>query len=115
MCGPSIPAIREHEVYEHTMLIDGTEQVLPPPAHLDIGLVYAPGLRALTLKSPYSLLKLGGITMDPAHDRGRGHFHAPLLHHLGQVSVRDSVLAVPTNTDQDDLDWEATTPKHDSS
>jgi len=115
MCGPSVPAIREHEVDEHTMLIDGTEQVLPSPAHLDIGLVYAPRLRAITLISPYSLLKLGGIMMDPAHDRGWVHFHAALLHHLCQVSVRDPVLAVPPNTYQDDLDREATTPKHEPS
>ena len=97
------------------MLIDSTEQVLPPPAHLDIGLVYAPGLRAMTLKRAYSLLKLGGIMMDSAHDRGRVHFHVALLHHLCQVSVQDPVLTVPTNTDQDDLDWEATTPKHEPS
>jgi len=97
------------------MLIDGTEQILPSPAHLDIGLVYAPRLRAITLISPYSLLKLGGIMMHPAHDRGWVHFHAALLHHLCQVSVRDPVLAVPTETNQNDLNWEPTTPEHEPS
>jgi len=48
-------------------------------------------------------------------NRGRIHFHAPLLHHLRQVSVRDPVIAVPTNTNQDDPDWKATTAEHEPS
>ena len=44
--------------------------------------------------------------MNPAHDRGGVHLQAPFLHHLRQVPIRDPVLAVPTNTDQYDRDWE---------
>ncbi len=51
--------------------------------------------------------------MNPAHDRGWIHLHPAFLHHLSQVPVGDPILAVPTNANQDDRDWEPTTLEHE--
>jgi hypothetical protein len=53
--------------------------------------------------------------MNPAHDRGRICLHSALLHHLRQIAVGDPVLAVPSNTHQDDLNRKTPTLEHESS
>ncbi len=109
VCCPGVSPLQKHEVDQPAMLVDCSEQVFPPAADLDVGLVQSPGSRTVALIRSHSFLKLGRIAMNPAHDRGRVHFHTKLLHRHRQVPVRDSVLAVPTNTKQDDLDRETTT------
>lgn len=42
-CAASVSAARKHEVDQHAVLVDSTEQVLPSGAHLDVGFVYSPG------------------------------------------------------------------------
>jgi len=42
--------------------------------------------------------------LHPAEDRRGIDLHTALLHHLGQVSIRDPILAIPSLTNQDDLD-----------
>lgn len=44
-----IPTIQQHEIDQLAMLIHCTEQVLPLTADADIGLIDAPGSRAISL------------------------------------------------------------------
>jgi hypothetical protein len=45
--------------------------------------------------------------LDPAKDRGWVNLDTTLLHHFGQITVADPVLAIPAHTQQDDLDQKA--------
>jgi hypothetical protein len=49
-------AIRQHEVNQLAMLINGAKQIFPLAAHLDICLLHSPGGRAITLIPADSLL-----------------------------------------------------------
>jgi hypothetical protein len=51
----------------------------------DFGTVSTPTGSIVGTGNP--LLQLERITMDPAHDRGRVHINASLLHHLGQIAI----------------------------
>jgi hypothetical protein len=50
-----------------------------------------------------ALLDLGRIALNPTKDRGWVDLDTTLLHHLGQITVADAVLAVPAPAQQDDL------------
>jgi hypothetical protein len=55
------------------------------------------------------------VSLYPTED-GRGiHVHAALLHHLRQIPLGDAILAIPPNTDQDDLHRKAAALEHTSS
>jgi hypothetical protein len=60
---------------------------------------------ALTLADP--LVDFRGMTLHRAEDRGCVHVDA-LLHHLGEVTVAETVLSEPAHAQQDDLNREAT-------
>jgi hypothetical protein len=51
-----------------------------------------------------SLLDLRGVTLHPAEDGGWVDLDTALLHHLGQITIADAVLAVPADAQQEDLD-----------
>ena len=42
VCCTCVSTLQEHEVDQHAMLVDSSEQILPSAAHLDVGLVDAP-------------------------------------------------------------------------
>ena len=62
----------------------------------------------MTLVRTDPLLDLRSVALDPPKDRRRVDIDTPLLHHLGEVSVTDRVLAVPAHAQQDDRDRKAT-------
>jgi hypothetical protein len=55
-----------------------------------------------------SLLKVRRIPLDPSENSGWIDLDTTLLHHVSQITIADAVLAVPPNTQQDDLGWKAT-------
>jgi hypothetical protein len=110
-----VPTIQEHEIDQFAMLVHCSEKVLPLTTDAEIVFIDAPRSGAISLIPPHAFLKLRSIALDPTKDRQSIHVHTALLHHLGQIPVRDAILAVPANTDQNDFYRKAAPLEHTSS
>ncbi len=111
VCSAGVSSFQEHEVDQPAVLVNCTEHVLLSAGDLEVRLIDSQGSRAIALISPHALPRARAHSDAPS--AGWVYFHASLLDHLGQVLVGDPVLAIPAQTDQDDLDREATALRHE--
>jgi hypothetical protein len=84
-------------------------EVLPLAVDLDVRLVHPPARAngALVARAAELSFQLRCEFLDPTVDVGMVHLHAPLRHHLFQVSVAERVSQVPAHANQDDFFLEA--------
>ncbi len=79
------------------MLIDGSVQIAPFAADLDIGLINPDRAAMGSTKLPQPFLDDRCISQYPAVDRAMIDLEAPLAKHLFQVTIAERVAQVPGN------------------
>lgn len=102
-----VPCVGQIEVTRFAALVYGSIKVLPLTFDFDIGFVDSPGrVKVITPVPPQSLFHLRRVMLHPAIDSGVVDIDAAFFHHLFKSPVADAVLAVPTNTLEDNLTLE---------
>src|SRR5699024_2632928 len=79
------------------MLIDGSVQIAPFAAELDIGLINPDRAAMGSTKLPQPFLDDRCISQYPAVDRAMIDLEAPLAKHLFQVTIAERVAQAPGN------------------
>ena len=98
---------RQQEVERFAFLVYRTVEVSPGTLELDVSLVHAPAAAHRALVLAEHLLKQGQKPDCPAIYRGMVDKHAAFLHHFLQMPVAQRISRVPTDANQNHVDWEA--------
>src|SRR6202162_5086473 len=85
------------------MLIDRPVKIVPGTLDCDVSLVDTPRAADGSREPTPTLLELGRVANDPAHDGGVRNHNAALRHHRGQISVTQLVRDVPAHRQNYDL------------
>src|SRR5450631_2886706 len=85
------------------MLIDSPIKIVPVTLDCDVSLVDTPRAADGSREPTPTLLELGRVANNPAHDGGVRNHDAPLHHHRGQISVTQLVRNVPAHAQNHDL------------
>ena len=98
---------RQQEVERFAFLVYRTVEVSPGTFELDVSLVHAPAAahRAFVLAEHFS--KQGQKPDRPAVDPRVVDKHTAFLHHLLKMAVAQRISRVPTDANQNHVDWEA--------
>src|ERR1700681_4264202 len=85
------------------MLIDRPVKIVPVTLDCDVSLVDTPRAADGSREPTPTLLELGRVANNPAHDGGVRNHNAALRHHRGQISVTQLVCDVPAHRQNYDL------------
>src|SRR6202521_266023 len=85
------------------MLIDRPLKIVPVTLDCDVSLVDTPRAADGSREPTPTLLELGRVVNDPAHNGGVRKHYAALRHHRGQISVAQLVGDVPAHRQNYDL------------
>src|SRR5450755_2651779 len=85
------------------MLIDSPIKIVPVTLDCDVSLVDTPRAADGSREPTPTLLELGRVANNPAHDGGVRNHNRPLRHHRSQVSITQLVRNVPAHTQNYDL------------
>src|SRR5260370_7638211 len=85
------------------MLIDSPVKIVPVPLDCDVSLVDTPRAADGSREPTPTLLELGRVANNPAHDGGVRNYNAALRHHRSQISVTQLVRDVPAHRQNYDL------------
>src|SRR6266705_336671 len=85
------------------MLIDSPAKVVPVTLDCDVSLVDTPRAADGSREPTPTLLELGRVANNPAHDGGVRNHNGALRHHRGQISVTQLVRDVPAHRQNYDL------------
>src|SRR6202171_2548761 len=85
------------------MFIDSPVKIVPSALDRDVSLVDTPRAADGSGEPTPTLLELGRVANNPAHDGGVRNHNAALCHHRGQISVTQLVRDVPAHRQNYDL------------
>src|SRR6202158_5307547 len=85
------------------MLIDRPLKIVPVALDCDVSLVDTPRAADGSREPTPTLLELGRVANNPAHDGGVRNHNGALRHHRGQISVTQLVRDVPAHRQNYDL------------
>src|ERR1700719_72507 len=85
------------------MLIDSLVKIVPVTLDCDVSLVDPPRAADGSREPAPTLLELGRVANNPAHDSGVRNHNAALRHHRRQISVTQLVRDVPAHRQNYDL------------
>src|SRR5699024_9228436 len=88
----------QQEIHRIAMLIDGSVQIAPFAADLDIGLINPYRAAMGSTKLPQPFLADRCISQYPAVDHAMINLEAPLAKHLFQVRIAERVAQSPGNS-----------------
>src|SRR6266540_1881062 len=102
-CGFGVATTREEHVDDLAELVDGSEQVSPPPSDLQVRLVNVPPIPHDVATGSGGLGELRGEPLDPPVHRDVVDLDAAFGQELLDVPVGEAEPQVPTDRQGDDL------------
>ena len=99
--GREVTPFAEPELDRVAVAVDGTVEIHPPAADLDVCLVHMPFAGDGSLATIEALQQFGRVANNPAVDGRVIDRDAPLGHHLLQVPQAEIVSQIPPDAEQD--------------
>ena len=93
------------------LFVDGAVKVKPLAAHLEVGLVHAPGIADRPLTGLPAFLELWEVMYDPAQDCAGGDADTEPPGQLGQIPITKLKAQIPAYTGDDNVVGEPTLTK----
>jgi hypothetical protein len=95
------------------VLVHCTVEIDPAAAHLQLGLVDAPGAANFACIASPALFELRDISLHPTHDGRMRKLQSTFSHHLDQIPKAQLIAKVPTYAQQDHLTIKVSTRNND--